>query len=160
MTDYSALKQQFQAANRKTGGSLAVKDLSSIVPREKVVDTENLMTIVVTVPQYAHKDFLSSYETWCEMVVPRSAIEVARDGEYILMRVIIFRRMLDDFKSAARMKSCQVSGLPPPPPAAQQSHACSSTCSALPTTQCPHCAPAGSTPFSGPHPSLWSVADA
>ena len=100
---------------------MCIRDsLSSIVPREEVVDTENLMTIVVTVPQYAHKDFLSSYETWCEMVVPRSAKEVARDGEYILMRVIIFRRMLDDFKSAARMKSCQVSGLPPPPPAAQQ----------------------------------------
>lgn len=108
MTDYSAVKQQYQAANRKTGGSLAVKDLSSIVAKEEVVDTENLMTLIVTVPNYAHKEFLATYETWCDMVVPRSAKEVARDEEYVLMRVIVFRRMLDDFKTAARMKSCQV----------------------------------------------------
>jgi V-type H+-transporting ATPase subunit C len=102
------LKQQFQAANRKTGGSLAVKDLRSVVPKEAVVSTENLTTMIVTVANHSLNEFKANYETWSDMIVPRSALKIASDDEYTLMRVIVFRRMLDDFKTASRAQQCQV----------------------------------------------------
>lgn len=108
LAEYSASKQQFQMANRKTGGSLAIKDLSSVVPPDAVFSTENIATIIVTVPNHGINDFKQTYETWCEMVVPRSALEVAADSDYALMRVLVFRKTLDDFKTAARAKQCQV----------------------------------------------------
>lgn len=106
--EYQGIKQQVQALNRKAGGSLAVKDLKSIVNRGDVVDTENLGTLVVTVPTYGVKDFTTSYEMFADMVVPRSAKTVAEDGDYVLKRVILFKRFFDDFKQNARLKGCQV----------------------------------------------------
>jgi V-type H+-transporting ATPase subunit C len=41
-------------------------------------------------------------------VVPRSAQTIAKDEEYSLVRVVLFRRLMDDFKSAARTRGCQV----------------------------------------------------
>jgi V-type H+-transporting ATPase subunit C len=108
LAEYTVTKQQFQAANRKTGGSLATKDLSSVIPKEAVVSTENITTVVVTVPNHGINDFKLTYEKWCEMVVPRSALQLAHDNDYTLMRVLVFRKKLDDFKTAARSKQCQV----------------------------------------------------
>lgn len=115
LAEYSASKQQFQMANRKTGGSLAIKDLSSVVPPDAVFSTENIATIIVTVPNHGINDFKQTYETWCEMVVPRSALEVAADSDYALMRVLVFRKTLDDFKTAARAKQCQTREYEPEP---------------------------------------------
>jgi V-ATPase subunit C len=106
--EFQQAKQAFTAANRKTGGSLATRDLRSIVPNEDAVDTENIGTVVVTVPSYSVKEFTASYETWADMVVPRSAKTVASDGDYVLKRVLLFKRFLDDFKQNARLKGCQV----------------------------------------------------
>lgn len=108
VAEYTVIKQQFQVANRKTGGSLAIKDLSSVVPKDAVLSTENITTVVVTVPNHGLNEFKATYETWCEMVVPRSAVELATDSDYTLMRVLVFRKTFDDFKAAARGKQCQV----------------------------------------------------
>lgn len=108
MAEYTVVKQQFQVANRKTAGSLAIKDLASVVPKDAVLCTENITTVVVTVPKHSMNEFNITYETWCEMVVPRSAKEIATDSEYSLVRVLVFRKKLDDFKAAARGKQCQV----------------------------------------------------
>jgi V-type H+-transporting ATPase subunit C len=106
--EYTAIKQQFQAANRKTGGSLAIKDLASVVPDAAVLSTENITTVIVTVPTHGMNEFKNTYEKWSEMVVPRSALEVASDSEYTLVRVLVFRKNLEEFKAAARGKQCQV----------------------------------------------------
>lgn len=115
IAEYTVIKQQFQAANRKTGGSLAVKDLSSVVPKDAVLSTDNITTVVVTVPSHSLNEFKLTYETWSEMVVPRSAVELAADNEYTLMRVLVFRKKLDDFKTAARGKQCQTREYDPEP---------------------------------------------
>jgi V-type H+-transporting ATPase subunit C len=106
--EYQQVKQAFSAVQRKTGGSLAVRDIRDLVDKEDVVDTENIGTLVVTVPSYNAKEFASSYEKWADMVVPRSAKTVAEDGDYILKRVVLFKRFYDDFKQNARTKGCQV----------------------------------------------------
>eukprot|EP01025_Chloroclados_australasicus_P013727 TRINITY_DN16437_c0_g1_i1.p1 TRINITY_DN16437_c0_g1~~TRINITY_DN16437_c0_g1_i1.p1 ORF type:complete len:367 (-),score=57.24 TRINITY_DN16437_c0_g1_i1:254-1354(-) len=104
MAEYASVKQQFQALNRKQGGSLAVKDVRTVVPKELVVDTENMMTMVVTVNNRNRKDFVAQYEGFSEMVVPRSAKIVAEDDDMALVRVVVFRRVAEDFKQAARLK--------------------------------------------------------
>jgi V-type H+-transporting ATPase subunit C len=106
--EYLAVKQMSAAASRKTGGSLAVKDLKTLVKKEDIVGTENLATIIVTVPNYGIKQFAATYESWCDMVVPRSAKTIAEDGDYALKRVVLFKRFVDDFKQAARTKGCPV----------------------------------------------------
>lgn len=108
LAEYTVAKQQFQVANRKTGGSLAIKDLSSVVPEDAVLCTENITTVVVTVPNHSMNEFKTTYEKWSEMVVPRSAKELASDSDYTLMRVLVFRKKLDAFRTAARGKQCQV----------------------------------------------------
>lgn len=51
VAEYTALKQQAQAAGRRTAGSLAVKDPQALLGDGDIVDTENLMTAVAVVPQ-------------------------------------------------------------------------------------------------------------
>ena len=42
------------------------------------------------------------------MQVPRSSKVVAEDNDYALVSVVLFRRVMDDFKAAARLKGYQV----------------------------------------------------
>lgn len=106
-TEYTQARTALQALLRKHGGSLAVRDLSDVVPREKLVSTENLTTLVVVVPKTSKDEFLSTYEHLTEFVVPRSAVQVAEDSDYVACMVVMFRRVVDEFKVAARSKSFQ-----------------------------------------------------
>lgn len=40
--------------------------------------------------------------------VPRSSQHIAEDNDYALMSVVLFKRVVDDFKAAARSKGYQV----------------------------------------------------
>jgi V-type H+-transporting ATPase subunit C len=42
------------------------------------------------------------------MQVPRSSAVVAEDNDYALVTVVLFKRVVDDFKAAARSKGYQV----------------------------------------------------
>ena len=66
------------------------------------------MTLFVVVAKYGVKDWEASYETLCDFVVPRSSARVAEDNDYALMGVVLFRRVADDFKAAARARGFQV----------------------------------------------------
>lgn len=100
----------------------------SLIERKHVVqDSEHLQTVFVAVPASASKDFQAKYERltdvcharvccssmWVvahcahyhghpQMVVPRSGQKVAEDPEYELWSVTVFKRVIDDFKNAAR----------------------------------------------------------
>ena len=69
MGEYNQLKGQLTALARKAGGSLAVRDLGSILKQGDVVDTENLTTLFVVVPAHTKGEWLSSYETLSDFVV-------------------------------------------------------------------------------------------
>lgn len=105
--EYQQQKQMYTAANRKSTGSLAVKDLRTIIKPEDIIDTENLMTLVVIVPKYNLKDFSETYESLAQFVVPRSGKIITQDNEYAIMRVVLFRRVADEFKQGCRTKGCQ-----------------------------------------------------
>ena len=125
--EVAALRSALAAANRKASGSLAVRDLAPILskaPRGRLVDTENLTTLAVVVPRGAERDWLASYETLTDFVVPRSgggggggggsaggsgaASPLAEDGDYVLHTVVLFRRVADAYRAAARARGFQV----------------------------------------------------
>lgn len=54
------------------------------------------------VPKNAKKDFYKSYESIAPMVVPRSALEVASDDEFILFAVATFKKHGAEFVQKCR----------------------------------------------------------
>ena len=54
------------------------------------------------VPSSARKDFLRTYETIAEMVVPRSALQIAQDDEFTLFAVTTFKKTSADFLHKCR----------------------------------------------------------
>eukprot|EP01147_Barroeca_monosierra_P002439 gene2439-5379_t len=103
MQSYSKVKSSLQAVEKKNIGSLLTRSLSDIVKRQHVVqDSEFLTTLMVVVPKYAYKDWLSSYVSLTEYVCPESSELISEDSEYGLFSVTLFRRIVDDFKAAAR----------------------------------------------------------
>jgi V-type H+-transporting ATPase subunit C len=108
VAEYNNVRSQLNAINRKQSGSLAVRDLSNIVKPEDMVSSENLTTLLAVVPKYSQKDWLSSYETLTQYVVPRSSKNLYEDNEYALYTVALFRRVADNFRTAAREKGFQV----------------------------------------------------
>lgn len=108
MSDYNSLKSQLSAIARKTTGSLAVRDISALVKPRDFVDSENLTTLYVIVGKYSLKDWLSSYEKLSNYVVPRSSKVISEDNDYILASVVLFKRVIDEFKVQARAKGFTV----------------------------------------------------
>lgn len=72
MVDYNQLKGQASASARKQTGSLAVRDLSTIVKASDVTETENITTLFVVVGKHTKKDWLENYETLSDYVVRAS----------------------------------------------------------------------------------------
>lgn len=80
VTEFGQLRSQLQVAARKQQGSLAVRDLSGLVPPGQLVDTENLTTLLVVVPKAAKGDWVAQYEALTDFVVPRSSEVGAADA--------------------------------------------------------------------------------
>lgn len=71
-------------------------------PKLLIQDSEFLETHLIVVPNLAKKDFLRSYETISQMVVPRSAVEVAQDEELTLYTVTVFKKFAAEFVQKCR----------------------------------------------------------
>lgn len=107
-TEFSQMKTQLHSLLRKAQGSLAARDVSNIIPDTLLVSTENLKSMVCIVPKASTDDWLSNYETMTEYVVPRSSHAVEEDADYIAFAFVLFRRVADEFKTAARARGFQV----------------------------------------------------
>lgn len=84
-------------------GNLSTKSLTSIVsPKSIIRDSEYLETHLVAVPNTIVKDFYKSYESLSDMVVPRSAQELAKDDEFTLFGVVAFKKVSAEFVHKAR----------------------------------------------------------
>ncbi|XP_041999190.1 V-type proton ATPase subunit C-like [Salvia splendens] len=108
VSEYSNVRSQLNAINRKQAGSLAVRDLSNLVKPEDIVSSEHLTTLLAVVSKYSQKDWLSSYESLTSYVVPRSSKKLHEDNEYALYTVTLFSRDVDNFKTKARERNFQV----------------------------------------------------
>lgn len=118
LAEYNTLKAQISAALRRAGGSLAVRDIAGLVGPQHLVESENLTSLFVVVSKFGVKEWEAAYEGLADFVVPRSSAPVAEDADYVLLRVVLFRRVVDDFKTAARLRGFQVKEYVPPPPEA------------------------------------------
>ncbi|RWR86979.1 V-type proton ATPase subunit C [Cinnamomum micranthum f. kanehirae] len=108
VAEYNNVRSQLNAINRKQTGSLAVRDLSSLVKPGDIVTSEHLVTLLAVVPKYSQKDWLSCYETLTTHVVPRSSKKLHEDNEYALYTVTLFGKTADNFKTSAREKGFQI----------------------------------------------------
>jgi V-type H+-transporting ATPase subunit C len=88
---------------RRTSGNLSTKSLAPIIdPAVLVQDSEYLETHLIAVPTNLRKDFIKSYETLTEWVVPRSALQLAQDDEFILYAVTTFKKHSAEFQAKCR----------------------------------------------------------
>eukprot|EP00043_Microstomoeca_roanoka_P000645 m.28345 g.28345 ORF g.28345 m.28345 type:complete len:373 (+) comp10439_c0_seq2:227-1345(+) len=109
MQAYSKVKGALQAVERKNQGSLVIRNLNDVVkPKHVVQNSEFLTTLMVVVPKYAYNEWKECYQTLTDYVVPGSSERVCEDSEYGLFSVTLFRKIVDDFRAAAREKKFTV----------------------------------------------------
>ncbi|KAF2120857.1 vacuolar ATP synthase subunit C [Lophiotrema nucula] len=102
---YNQVKTNLAASQRRQTGNLATKSLTSIVkPQSLIQDSEYLDTHLIAVPNPNVKEFYKSYETVADMVVPRSANQIASDDEFTLFSVVTFKKTSADFVHKVREK--------------------------------------------------------
>jgi len=100
---YNSVKTNLAALQRRQTGNLSTKSLAPIVdPALLVQDSEYIETHLIVVPTNSKKEFLRSYETLAPMVVPRSAVQVAQDDEFILFSVATFKKHSAEFLHKCR----------------------------------------------------------
>jgi len=100
---YNSVKTNLAALQRKQTGNLSTKSLTPVVdPALLIQDSEYIETHLIVVPANSKKDFLKAYETLSPMVVPRSAVQVAQDEEYVLFSVATFKKHSADFLQKCR----------------------------------------------------------
>ncbi|EGW32908.1 vacuolar ATP synthase subunit C (V-ATPase C subunit) [Spathaspora passalidarum NRRL Y-27907] len=101
--NYQTAKSNFLAADRKKNGDLSIKSLHEIVkPEQFVLNSEHLTTILIAVPNNLVSDFKNSYETLTQFVIPRSAEVIAKDQEYTLYTVTLFKKFQQEFINLSR----------------------------------------------------------
>ena len=59
--EYVMAKNSLSTVVRKTQGSLATRDLGDLVREEDMIETENLTTLLVTIPKFSTQYLLHSY---------------------------------------------------------------------------------------------------
>ncbi|MES1909257.1 MAG: hypothetical protein MHM6MM_002028 [Cercozoa sp. M6MM] len=118
---YLELRSEVAALERRHNGSLQVRSLYTVVRRSDIVEGEYLTTFVVVVPLQREKDFLANYESLetqtiekrrregqelptlpPQIVCPGSALELARDEESVLFRVVLLKKGADVVRAAFR----------------------------------------------------------
>nr|BCL66125.1 ATP synthase, subunit C [Volvox africanus] len=114
VSEYNNLKSQLSQVTRKAQGSLAVRDISTVVKPQHIIDSEHLSTLFVVISKFSLKEWEDGYSKMANFVVPKSSALVAEDNDYALVTVVLFKRVIDDFKAAARNKGYQVREYNPP----------------------------------------------
>jgi hypothetical protein len=69
VTEYNTLKTALNATLRKQGGSLSVRDITTLVKPSHLVDSENLTTLFVVVSKFGLQEWTANYETMTKYVV-------------------------------------------------------------------------------------------
>jgi V-type H+-transporting ATPase subunit C len=73
-----------------------------VPPSALIRDSEYLETHLIAVPNAGVKDYLKSYESLSEMVVPRSSTKIAADDEFTLFAVTTFKKFSGEFLHKCR----------------------------------------------------------
>jgi len=115
--EYQGVTQKIaQLAQSQTGSLLArdfTKEVKEKLKPEQIVETEFLTSLFVVVPKNDVKEWLKSYESLSEYVVPRSSLMIVEEIDYALIRVVVFKRDVTPFTQAARQKRFTVRKVDP-----------------------------------------------
>lgn len=90
---------------RSHTGNLSQKSLVSVINPDSLLkpdDSEYLQQHLIAVPSQLIKDFLKTYESIAPMVVPRSAQLLAKDEEFQLYAVTVFKKHSAEFVHKCR----------------------------------------------------------
>jgi len=102
--EYNSINHSIAAEERKLGGSLLVRSLIDVVKDQELTNSDYLTTLLVVVPKSLTKEWLATYETITNYVLPRSSRQIADDNEFGLWTVTLFKKMVDEFKHISREK--------------------------------------------------------
>jgi V-type H+-transporting ATPase subunit C len=122
IAQYNDFKTQRGNLAQKDGANLTGKDLIDVLtpdvvkatngPDDDFIMTEHLVTVPIILPRGGEEEFLSTYETMVENMVPMSARKFKgpgcedKDGN-TLWRVVMFKSAVEGFKKACRDKRLQ-----------------------------------------------------
>jgi len=112
---YNDFKTQRGNLAKKEGANLPGRDLVDVLTPDIVkmrgnaeddfIYTEHLTTVPVILPRGADQEFLKTYESFCENIVPKSARQFTsitdKDGN-TLWRVVMFKSAAENFKKQCR----------------------------------------------------------
>ncbi|EME48718.1 hypothetical protein DOTSEDRAFT_67679 [Dothistroma septosporum NZE10] len=104
-SQYNTTKTNLASTQRSQTGNLSQKSLTSVINPDALLkpdDSEYLQQQLVAVPSQLVKDFLKTYESIAPMVVPRSAQLLAKDDEFQLYVVTVFKKHSADFVHKCR----------------------------------------------------------
>lgn len=104
-SQYNSTKTSLASANRSRTGNLSQKSLTSVVNPKQLLapnTSEYLDQHLLAIPNAGIKEFLATYETLTEMVVPRSSQQLAQDDEFSLFAVTVFKKHSADFVHKCR----------------------------------------------------------
>lgn len=102
---YNNTKTNLATMQRSKTGNLSAKSLTSIVNPEWLLKpdaSEYLQQHLIAVPAQQVKEFLQTYESLTAMVVPRSASLLAKDDEFHLYAVTVFKKHSAEFLHKCR----------------------------------------------------------
>ena len=102
MSKYQTSVRDLSIENKKESGTLLTRRLDKDIPDDIILDSEYMQSVFVVIQKSQHKEFKKGYESLCDYVVPESDILVTSDDDYELHRVIVFKKLLDDFKGGCR----------------------------------------------------------
>lgn len=102
LADYTSTKQALNVLERRSQGNLMTRSLTTIVKAEDDDSSEYLTTVYVVMASYAVDEFMKTYETFCKLLVPRSARMIEKDSEFTMVAVTLFKKGVPDFKAACR----------------------------------------------------------
>ena len=102
---YNTTKTNLAQQQRSQSGNLSQKSLATVVNPESLIQpdqSEHLEQHLIAVPSTLSKDFLKTYEQISPMVVPRSAQLLAKDDEFQLYAVTVFKKHSAEFVHKCR----------------------------------------------------------
>lgn len=101
---YGKVQSQLMMSEKRSSGPLIARDVSNVVKKDMfVLDSEYLVTLLVVVQNRSCLEWETTYESLSEYIVPRSSQKVdIEDKDASIYTVTLFRRVVEDFKQAAR----------------------------------------------------------
>lgn len=104
---YNGAKTSLASAQRSTTGNLSQKSLTSVVNPSNLLApdaSEYLQQHLLAIPNAGVREFQQTYEHLSQMVVPRSAQQLAKDDEFTLFAVTTFKKHSTEFIHKCREK--------------------------------------------------------